>query len=152
MKKNHILEKSFGPIGSSAGILLFFVGLFATYNSLYASVLILIGAFLGFSTQSTRIDVERKRMKYSSNLFGFIATGRWIAVEPNMKFDVKKSKKNWRGYSRGNRSLDIEQVDLRIILCDSTGKEIIPVKNAFSEEKARQEIEELYKLLEIRMI
>lgn len=152
MKKNHILEKSFGPIGSSAGILLFFIGLFATYNSLYASILILIGALLGFSTQTTKIDFDRKRIRYSTNLFGFIGTGHWMAVEPTMKFELKKSKKSWRGYSRGNRTLDIDQVNWRIILCDSGGKEMLPVKNTFSPETGRYEIEKIGKLLGVRTI
>lgn len=152
MKKNHILEKSFGPIGSSAGIVLFFIGLFATYNSLYASVLIVIGAFLGFTRQITKIDFDRKRIRYSTSLFGFIGTGHWITIEPMMKLDLKKSKKNWRGYSRGNRALDIEQVDWQIILCDSGGKEVVPVKNTFSTETGRSEIEKIGHLLGIRTI
>lgn len=152
MTKNYKFEKSFGPIGSSAGILMFFVGLFATFNSFYALFLMVFGAFLGFTTQRTKIDFDQKKIKYSTVLFGFIGTGQWIMIESTMKMSIKKSKKVWRSYSRSNRVLDVDQESLQIILCDSAGKLIMPIKNIASPEAAKLEIERLSEQLGISRI
>ena len=140
MIENNKFEKSFGPVGTSAGVVLFIAGLILTYFHFTGLILILIGAFVGFSSTSTQIDFEQKRVKFSNNLFGIIKLGQWLNIEPSMKIGIKESNLTWRSYSQGNRPLDIESNDYRIILFDSMNKEIMPIKKFNSKELAKIEL------------
>ncbi len=51
------LDKSFGPVGSFAGVIVFVGGLIMTCMSPAGLALIAIGAFAGFSFSSTFVDV-----------------------------------------------------------------------------------------------
>lgn len=152
MLKNNKLDKSFGPVGTSAGMLLFFTGLAVTFFSFLGLILVLIGAFIGFSYTSTFIDFEKKQIKFSNNLFGFIKIGKWIRVEPDMIIRIKKSKKVWRAYSRGNRTLNITDSDYRLILYNSRNKEIIPVKKTDTLDSAKAELHKLSNQLGLSLI
>lgn len=143
MIENNKLDNFFGPVGTSAGILLFFVGIVVTYFSFVGLVLIVIGAFIGFSHTSTLIDFDKKQIKFSNNLFGFIKIGRWTNIEPEMVIGIKKSKKTWRAYSRGNRTLDITDSDYRLILYNSSNKFIMPIKKLNSLDSAKVELDKL---------
>jgi hypothetical protein len=140
MIENNIFEKSFGPVGTTAGIVLFIAGIILTYFYLTGLIVILIGAFVGFSSTSTLIDYEKKRVKFSNNLFGIIKSGQWLKIEPSMKIGIKESNLIWRSYSQGNRPLDIESNDYRIILFDSMNKEIMPIKKFNSKDLAKIEL------------
>ncbi len=150
MIKNYRLDKSFGPVGAVAGVTIFFTGLILTYFSLVGPIFILFGAFVGFTSTSTLIDYDRKRLKYSNNLFGFIQIGQWINLESNMTIEIKKSNKAWRTYSRGSRSVDIVNKDYRLILIDSNNKQIMPLMKTPSLDSAKAEFESLANLLGLR--
>jgi len=137
------LDKSFGPTGSVAGYIIFIVGLGSTIYSWTGLILALIGAFAGFTSTSTVIDLNTKRVKFSNNLFGIIKTGKWISIEPTMKLGIKKINKVWRTYSGSNRSFDFPNKDYRIMLYSSDNKVILPIKKANSLEGARVELEAL---------
>lgn len=141
MIENNKLEKSFGPVGTSAGVILFVAGLISVVFYLSGVILILIGAFVGFSSTSTFIDYEKKRVKFSNNLFGIIRIGQWLKIEPSMKIGIRESNLTWRSYSQGNRPLDIENHDYRIILFDTGNKEIMQIKKIKSIESAKIELE-----------
>lgn len=141
MNQNNLLDKSFGPVGTSAGILLFVVGLFVTFTSLYGLILMLIGAFVGFTSTSCVIDLNQKRVKFSNNLFGIVRFGEWLKIEPTMKIGIKRSNRTWRAYSQSNRTLDVEQTDFRIILYNQDDKLILPLKKCKSSEVATKEME-----------
>jgi hypothetical protein len=143
MTLNNKLDKSFGPIGTIAGLTILVVGIILVYSSLSGLFLILLGAFVGLSSTSTLIDYDRKRIKFSNNLFGIIGTGKWTTIDSGMKIGIEKSNRTWRGYSRGNLTLDITNQDFRIILYDSTGKQIMPLKKTETFDSASKEIEEL---------
>ncbi|MEI8006785.1 MAG: hypothetical protein WCI48_11310 [Bacteroidota bacterium] len=140
MIENNKFEKSFGPVGASAGTILFIAGLILIFFHLAGLILILTGAFVGFSSTSTLIDYEKKRVKFSNNLFGIIRIGQWLKIEPSMKIGIKESKLTWRSYSQGNRPLDIENKDYRIILSDTMNKEIMPIKKFISNDLAKIEL------------
>ncbi len=140
MIENNKFEKSFGPVGSFAGMVLFVAGLILIYFHFTGLILLLIGAFVGFSSTGTLIDYEKKRVKFSNNLFGIIRIGQWLNIEPSMKIGLKESNLTWRTYSQGNRSIDIVNNDYRIILFDSGNKEIIQIKKVNSKELAKIEI------------
>jgi hypothetical protein len=56
MKTHNQLDKSFGTVGTTAGIILLVVGLITAVSSFYGLILIVIGAFVGFSSTSTSIN------------------------------------------------------------------------------------------------
>jgi hypothetical protein len=146
------LDKSFGPVGSTAGIAIFVAGIAASYQSMFGLVLVLIGAFVGFSSTSTLIDSDKRRIKFSNNLFGILRTGKWIAVTSGMKIGIKKSNVNWRAFSRGNRTIDIADSDFRVVLVDQDEHEIMPLLKSGSADKAIAELEKLCTLLNLKAI
>ncbi|MFO7842523.1 MAG: hypothetical protein R6V16_01825 [Bacteroidales bacterium] len=144
MISNNKLDQSFGPAGTSAGIVLFIAGLGITlFYSLFGIILIVTGAFVGFSNSSTRVDTDQKRVKFSNNLFGLIPAGQWLAVDEEKKLGIKRSNRSWRNYSRSNRILDTSEKDYRIMLYDKNGKEIMPIKKYPTLEAARADLVEL---------
>jgi hypothetical protein len=146
------LDKSFGPVGTTAGIIVFVVGLAASYFSWFSLILVLIGAFVGFSYSSTEIDFDRKRVRFLNNLFGIIKTGQWMNVKTGMKIGIIKSHKTWRSFSGGNRELDIPLEDYRLVLFNASGEKIMPLKKTGNLEIARKDQDEIAKQLEINKL
>ena len=147
MITNNRLDRSFGTVGSSAGVFLFIAGSILTCLYFSALILLLIGAFVGFTTSSAMIDYGKKQVKFSNNLFGLIRIGKWISLDPSMKIGIKESNQVYRAFSRGNRTLDVTQNDFRLILYDSGNKEIMPIKKVESPDAARIELEIMCKRL-----
>jgi len=130
------LDKSFGPSGTFAGYTIFVVGIITTYSNWGGLLLILVGAFMGFSSTSSLLDPDKKKMKFSNNLFGFIHTGKWIDIDATMKVGIKESNIRWTTFSRSNRSIDTVKNDLRIALYNSEEKEIMEISKHVSLESA----------------
>jgi hypothetical protein len=128
---------------------MFVVGIITIFSSFYGLILIILGAFVGFTSTSTFIDFEQKRVKFSNNIFGFITTGKWIPVVPSMKIGIEESNVTWSAFSQGNRNLDIEQKDFRIVLFDSDNREILTLMKTGSMESAEVEKEKLSKELKL---
>lgn len=143
------LGKAFGPVGSFSGILVFILGCIATFFSIASSILILIGAFVGFTSEQAIIDTEKKKVKYSNTLFGFIRTGKWINLSSDMKIGLNISKQHWAAYSQGNRGLDIDENNLLITLYSANKKKIMPLKKIKSMDSAEEEIKRLKSLLNL---
>lgn len=143
------LDKSFGPVGSFAGIIVFLAGLGSVYFSWYSLILVLIGAFMGFSYSSTEIDFDRKRVRFLNNLFGIIRVGVWMNVKPDMKIGIIKSRKIWKTYSRGNREMEIENEDYRLVLYNSSGRRIMPLLKTGDLITAKHELQEICNRLSV---
>ncbi len=152
MISTYKLDKPFGPAGTSAGIFLFLAGLVAVLYSLSGIILILIGAFMGFTNTSTRINTGERKIKFSNNFFGIIKVGKWIRIDDGMKIGIRKNNWTWRAYSRGNRTLDISEKDYRLFLYDPGGKEILAIKKTGSLESAKKDMEKLAKELGLKFI
>ena len=147
------LDKSFGPVGSMAGIIIFIAGVYVTcFVSLTGLILLFTGAFLGFTSTSALVDYEKKRVKLSNNFFGIIKLGHWITIDSKMKIGIKKSNRVWRAYSRSNRDLDISEMDFRLILYDSSEKQIMPLKKTDSVDSAKLVRDVLCKQLGLSLI
>jgi hypothetical protein len=142
----------FGPAGTSAGIFLFFAGMIISFFSLAGLILVLIGAFIGFTSTSTSIDFDKRRLRFSNNIFGIFPIGQWILIQPGMKIGLKKSNKVWRTYSRSNRTLDITNKDYRLILYDSNGREIMPIQKSDHIDSAKSNLDKLSKQLGIEVL
>ncbi|MDD3877040.1 MAG: hypothetical protein PHT69_10490 [Bacteroidales bacterium] len=152
MVKTNKFEKSFGPVGSSAGQFILIFGIIICFFSLSGVILILIGGFVGFTSTSTKIDFDRKMFKFSNNLFGFIPIGKWIPIDLKMKLGIKKSNKVWRTYSRSNRSIDIDSTDFYVYLLDANHKEIIPLIKKNNLDSAKHEIDFLSEKLGLKIV
>jgi hypothetical protein len=152
MIEKHNLDKSFGPAGSSAGMLMFFVGIVTVFFSFLGALFIILGAFAGFSKTTTRIDYEKSRIMFSNDIFGIIKTGRWIAIEPGMKIGIRIVRKGWRSVSLSNRELDSVQTDYRVILFGFNNKEIMPILKTNSSETAKTKSEEMANRFRIGLI
>jgi len=133
------LDKTFGAVGMSAGLLLMVAGAAITFFSLTGLVLLAMGALVGLTYTATLVDINNKRMKFTTYLFGIIPLGKWIHVESGMSVGVRNWKTQWRTYSAGNRTLDLEERDFRIVLYDIHGKILMPLKKFQDREMAEAE-------------
>lgn len=147
MKHKNTIYKTFGPAGSFAGFIILISGLFLSYYSFFAIILILFGLFIGFTAQKAQIDPDKKRIKVSTNYFGLINTGKWININSAMKLMIKGYNQVYRTYSRSNRVLDIKNEDYLLFLFDSEKKAEIPVKRTKTLQSAMEEGEKLQKEL-----
>jgi hypothetical protein len=147
MINHNKLDKSFGPVGSFSGIIVFIAGLATIWISFFSLILILIGAFMGFSYSGVEIDFDQKRVRFLNNLFGIIKSGQWVNVKPDMKIGISKSNKVWRSYSGGNRILDVPSEDYRLILFNSSGQKLMPLKKLGDLTTAKKELELICKQL-----
>jgi hypothetical protein len=143
------LDKSFGPFGGSTGFFLFLGGLAASWFSPYGLILAALGAFAAFTSTSTFIDTEKKRIRFSNDLFGIITTGKWIDITPGMKFGLKRVHRGYQAYTRANQTVGIHNVDFRIVLMEADNDEIMQVKKYGDRESAGKGIEELCTLFNI---
>jgi hypothetical protein len=149
MKTSNKLDKSFGPSGSSAGLFLFITGVVTTFFSFFGLILVVLGAFLGFTYTSAIIDYSSRRIKFSEHLFGLVPKGKWIKIEKSMKIGIKESNMTWRTFSRSNRSIDTDVKDFRLILLDAEDQEIMPIMKLNSLDSAIAEQKILCDKLEI---
>lgn len=152
MTTHYRLDKMFGPVGTSAGIVLTIAGLMACYFSLTGLIMVLIGAFIGLTSSATTVDVEKKRLRFSTELFGIVPIGKWIPIHTDMKIGIRKSNKVWRAYSRSNRTIDIDDNDYRVMMFDSHGKEMMPILKTDSLDAAKLHLDRLNKELGIGVI
>jgi len=146
------MDRTFGPFGSSTGFFLMIGGLVATWFSIFGLLIVLTGAFVAFTSSGVQIDTENKRLRYSDNLFGFIKTGKWTDIKPGMKLGIKKSHRGYVGYIRGTQAMGIHEYDYRIILYDSDGNKIMPVKKSDSMESLKDELDNLSSMLGLAII
>lgn len=146
------LDKLFGPSGSFAGFVILLAGLVALYFSLTAIFLVLIGAFAGFTTTCAIIDYAGRSVRYTTAIFGFIHTGKWIGVEKTMTLKVQQSGRNYRAYSRSNRVLDIRERDFSIVLKDENDQEICPLKRFSTRAEAEVTAHDIALKLGIQII
>jgi hypothetical protein len=137
------LDKLFGPAGRAAGLFLLLAGVAATYFSLMGLILVIPGAFIAFTTTSSMLDIENKRIKLSNDLFGIIPVGKWIDIKPEMKLGLKMTRMGSRSYSISNMPLDYHTNDIRIILFSPDNTQIMPIKKFASLESSKIELAEL---------
>jgi hypothetical protein len=146
------LDRTFGPFGSSTGFFMLLGGIIATFYSFAGLIIAIIGAFAAFTSTSTFIDTEKKKVKYSNNLFGLIRAGKWIDIKPDMKIGLRKSHRGYVGYIRGVQPYSIHQKDIRIFLFGPDNLEIMPIKKLDSNESSKNELNNLSSLLGLDII
>lgn len=146
---NNKLDKTFGPVGSFAGIIILLFGIYACFYSWVGITTIVVGAFLAFTNTGTIIDFENRRLKFASKLFGFIAVGHWTEIKPGMKLIVRNVSKTYTANSASNRQTSQKQSDIRIVLLNDSGAEVMAVKKFGTKEAAEKELPELTEKLKL---
>jgi hypothetical protein len=146
------LDTAFGPFGSSTGFFLFAGGIVTAYFSLFGLIIVVIGAFVAFTTTSTFVDYDKRQIKFSNNLFGIFPAGKWIDIKSGMKIGLKKSRLGYRAYIRGTQPIGIHKNDIRIYLYGPDGKQIMPVKKFDTSESSRRELGDLSNMLGLEII
>jgi len=152
MTTRNRIDTAFGPAGTIAGGLIFIAGLFMLSQSPAGLILLVIGAFAGFTYSGTVIDFNKRRLKFTNYIFGIWPAGKWISVEPEMKLGIKKTNQLWRAYSRSNRPHDVIKKDFRIILFDKNRREIMPIKKYTDPEAAKSGLLQLGRQLGLMVI
>lgn len=148
---NNKLDNTFGPFGSVMGYIILLFGIYVCFYSWIGVTTILVGAFLAFSYTSTKIDFKDKRVKYSSNLFGFFSIGYWIDIKPEMRLFVKDFNKKDDIFKNTKNIQSPLKNNFRIILTDENGKEIIAVKKTYDKLLAEKEMAEITWKLELNI-
>ena len=149
MKNSYKFDKSFGPVASFSGMVIFAAGIIACWFDLTGLVFVVLGAFIGFTNSSTEIDSVNKKLKYSNNIFGIIKLGKWIEVKPDYYVRVKQERKVNRTYSMSNQKLDLKKQNTTVYLYNKQGKMLIPIMKTDTEKKSEIEIESICKTLGI---
>jgi hypothetical protein len=149
--KNKIYN-SFGPFESFASKLVFIFGCAAVWFSFSAIMLLLGGAFFGFTYFCTTMDIEKHRVRSGDVLFGLFSTGRWIDINPDMTVGVIKWEKVRRILSWTNRSVSVPENDFLVVLFKPDGKKLLTLNKKASLELANDELFNLSDLLNLRRI
>jgi len=145
--RNNNLGKFFGPSSSYMGYIFIISGIVAISYSLLALTLLIPGFFMAFTYNGTLIDIDNKRLKPYTSLFGIFKTGKWIDANQFTRFNIIKATKKYTTYSRANVRFDMKMSDIELLLINRNGSKKI-VLNKFSNfEDAHKEMEELSQLL-----
>ena len=148
--KNKI-AKPFGPAGTTAGITTFIIGIVYIFYSLTGIIIIVAGAFIGFTYEKTFLDLDMRKIKFSTLLFGIFPTGKWINIKDDMSLGIENSQRGFRTYSRGMRTNEVVVKDVRIIIYGSDGKKIGPVNKFKTRKSASEELEKLKETLKLEI-
>lgn len=140
--QNNKLGKFFGPSSSYSGYVFIGCGVFFSFYSLLALTLLIPGIFMAFTYNGTILDIDKKRVKSYTALFGIFKTGKWISINEFTRFKVIKATKRYTTYSRANVRFDRTFSDIELLLVSRNDKKI--VINKFNNyEDAHMEMEEL---------
>lgn len=144
---NTLENRSFGPFASATGLSMFVIGAVLAFFHLSAIILVIIGAFIAFTSTRTIIDTEKRRVRHADFLFGVIPTGKWLNIRDDMKLGLRKVRRGYTGYIRVNQPMDIKYLDIRIFLYDAANKTIMPLKSVMPGESEQDELKAMASLL-----
>ncbi len=149
MSLTHKFDKSFGPVASFSGTLIFVAGLITTFFALSGLILVFFGAFIGFTNSSTTIDTENKKVRFTENIFGIIKSGKWLKVDQDMQIGTRQESSAYRTYSMSNRSIDLRVDNTIMYLFDQKGNPLIPIMQLKKGENPQEKMDEICRELEI---
>lgn len=144
-KIHHRLGKTFPPIATFIGYAFIGVGLFTAFKSAEPVIgvgLILFGLYIGFSTTGTIIDLNAKRFKVYSSIFG-IRIGEWSPLKKypfvTMILNKKKSRR---------KKVPIYNV----CLIDRMHKKAIVLESGQDKEKLKEDLVEIAQKLNVELV
>jgi hypothetical protein len=145
--RNNKFGKFFGPSFTYTGYALLAAGLLSLSYSLTSLFLLIPGLFIAFTYTGTIIDIENKRVKPYTSLFGFIRVGEWMGIGSFTRFSIEKSTRRYTTYSRGSVRFDMNISDLNLLLIKKDGKGKVVINKYPGFEKAQKEMDELTAIL-----
>jgi hypothetical protein len=125
------------------GYMFIAVGVFCAIYSPYIILFIIPGAFMAFTSTGSMIDIENKKVRPYTSLFGFIRTGKWIEVSGFSGFKIMKSNRRYTSYSRANVQLDMNISDIKLLLVNKNGTRKVVLNRYNNFEDARRDMDEL---------
>lgn len=144
---NNNLGKFFNPGQSYMGYVFIGSGIFASFYSLWALLLLVPGVFIAYTYTGTVIDPPGKRVRPYTMLFGFIRTGKWIEMTRFSGFKIIKSNRGYTSYSRANVRFDMKVSDIRLLLINRDGSLKVAVNKYNNFEDAQKEKDEMTVIL-----
>jgi len=145
--RNNNLGKFFGPSVSYMGFVFIISGIVGAIYSLLALILLIPGFFLAFTYNGIIIDMNLKRLKPYTVLFGIYKTGEWINAEQFTRFNIIKATKKYTSYSRGSVQFDMNVSDIELLLINRNGSKKVVVDKFNNFEAAHIVMEELSSIL-----
>jgi hypothetical protein len=145
--RNNNLGKFFGPSSSYMGYVFIICGIVAASYSLLALTLLIPGFFMAFTYNGTIIDVDKKRLKPYTTLFGIFRTGKWIDADQFTRFSIIKATKKYTSYSRANLRFDMDVSDIELLIINRNGTKKVILNKYTSFEDAHKEMEELSSII-----
>ena len=139
MITHYKLGKIFGSSMVFAGYILMVFGVLSLYFTISSIGLILLGAFIAFTSSGTLIEPEKQQFKNYLLLFGFLQIGKKQSFEKEDRIEVKKFKGKHICYSRSNRQSTVDINDYRIYLITSQSKKKVLIARFVTEEEAIEE-------------
>ncbi len=152
MRKLYRLDKSFGPGGSFAGMILVLVGIILIPFYWTGIILILIGAFIGFSGNACEIDTVKRLIRPCNLILGLFRSGQWISTNSFHGIRVVRTKRFYRTFSLSNRTMETKQEDYRVVLEAGTLQSRVEVMKCKSKEEAIEEADKLAESLGMEML
>ena len=146
------LDKSFGPGGSFAGIILVIIGLILTPFYWTAAILIVIGAFTGFSGSACEIDTAKRRIRQCQLHFGIFKSGDWRNTDTFQGIRVVHTKRSYRTYSLSSRVTYKTTEDHRVVLEAGTPQSRIEVMKCISMDDAIEKAQRLANELGMKIL
>jgi hypothetical protein len=144
---NNKLGKFFSPSASYGGYVFIACGIFASFYSPLALILLIPGLFMAYTYEGILIDTDKKKLRPYTSLFGIFTTGKWIDANQFTRFNIVKSTKQYTSYSRANMRFDMNISDIELLLINRNGTKKVIVNKYNNFEDAHKEIEELHEIL-----
>lgn len=141
INNNH--GRFFGPAQVYMGYVFIAVGIFCSIYSPYIPLFIIPGAFMAFTFTGTIIDLDNKKVRPYTSLFGFIRTGKWIEASRFSEFKIIKSNRRYTSYSLTDVQLDMNISDISLHLISKNGARKVLLNRYNNFEDARKDMEEL---------
>ncbi len=140
---NNKIDSLLGQSGTYAGYVLLLFGAIWTYSNLNGLIFITIGMFMAFTFDGTIIDLNSRRIKSYTCLFGLFKAGKWHSVKKFSKFIIYRSNRSYTTYSRANIPLTVKNSDIRLAFLNEDGSLKITINKFNSFETARNEMTKL---------
>jgi hypothetical protein len=145
--KNNNLGKFFGPSASYAGYVFIACGIFAASYSYLALTLLVPGFFMSFTYNGIIIDIDKKKLRPYTALFGIFKTGKWIDAGQFTRFNIIKATKKYTSYSRANVEFDMNVSDIELLLTNRNGTKKVIINKYHNFEDAHKEMDELHGII-----
>ncbi len=157
---NHNLGKLFPPAMRTAGWFFIFLGTYTIFISISESsipmgiggiLLFLIGFFIAITPHGILINIEQKKYKNYTTIFGY-KQGSWKPYSEYPFITLIQNNESTMAFSRSNRSaVTSSYLFYDICLLDHSHRTKLLVKRLKNKEEAVDIIKELSKLLDLTL-